>query len=81
MVIEITTILDKSLRESIHNFSIHGSIHNFLQFLGSLIKYPVYRPPPPHPPFLLSSDKNLRGEEVVCTEVIIKQCILFEIFL
>ena len=54
MVIEITTILDKSLRESIHNFSIHGSIHNFLQFLGSLIKYPVYRPPPP---FLLSSVK------------------------
>ena len=76
MVIEIATILDKSLRESIHNFSIHGSIHNFLQFLGSLIKYPVYRPPPPP---LLS--KNLRGEEVVCTEAIMKQCILFEIFL
>ena len=30
MVIEIATILDKSLRESIHNFSIHDSIHNFL---------------------------------------------------
>ena len=29
MVIEIATILDKSLRESIHNFSIHDSIHNF----------------------------------------------------
>ena len=75
MMIEIATILDKSLRESIHNFSIHGSIHNFLQFLGSPIKYPVYRPPPR---FL---SKNLRGEEVFCTEVIMKQCILFEIFL
>ena len=30
MVIEIATILDKSLRESVHNFSIHDSIHNFL---------------------------------------------------
>ena len=30
MVIETATILDKSLRESIHNFSIHDSIHNFL---------------------------------------------------
>ena len=30
MVIEIATILDKRLRESIHNFSIHDSIHNFL---------------------------------------------------
>ena len=30
MVIEIATILDKSLRESIHNFSNHDSIHNFL---------------------------------------------------
>ena len=30
MVIEIGTILDKSLRESIHNFSIHDSNHNFL---------------------------------------------------
>ena len=30
MVIEIATILDKSLRESIHNFSIHDSIHNVL---------------------------------------------------
>ena len=78
MVIEIATSLDKCLRESIHNFSIHGSIHNFLQFLGSLIKYPVYRPPPPPPPLL---SKNLRGEEVVCTEAIMKQCILFEIFL
>ena len=53
MVIEIAPILDKSLRESIHNFSIHGSIHTFLQFLGFLIKCPVYRPPLP----LLSSVK------------------------
>ena len=30
MVVEIATILDKSLRESIHNFGIHDSIHNFL---------------------------------------------------
>ena len=30
MVIEIATILDKSLRESIHNFNIHDSIHNVL---------------------------------------------------
>ena len=29
MVVEIATILDKSLRESIHNFSIHDSIYNF----------------------------------------------------
>ena len=28
MVVEIATILDKSLRESVHNFSIHN-IHNF----------------------------------------------------
>ena len=82
MVIEIATSLDKCLRESIHNFSIHGSIHNFLQFLGSLMKYPVYRRPPPPPPLLSKSlSKNLRGEEVVCTEAIMKQYILFEIFL
>ena len=30
MVIEIATILEKSLRKSIHNFSIHDSIHNVL---------------------------------------------------
>ena len=29
MVIEIATILDKSPRERIHNFSIHDSIHKF----------------------------------------------------
>jgi len=29
MVIEIATILDKRLRESIHDLSIHDSIHNF----------------------------------------------------
>ena len=29
-VIEIATILDKSLRESIHNFSIHDSVNKFL---------------------------------------------------
>ena len=30
MVVEIATILDKSLRKSIPNFSIHDSIQNFL---------------------------------------------------
>ena len=30
MVVEIATILDKSLRERIHIFSIHDSINNFL---------------------------------------------------
>ena len=30
MVVEIAKILDKSLRKSIHNFSIYNSIHNFL---------------------------------------------------
>ena len=30
MVVEIATILDKSLLESVHNFGIHDSIHNFL---------------------------------------------------
>ena len=30
MVTEIATILEKCLRESIHNFSIHDGIHNFL---------------------------------------------------
>ena len=30
MVVEIARILDKSLRESIHNFGIHDGIHNFL---------------------------------------------------
>ena len=30
MVVEIATILDKNLLESIHNFGIHDSIHNFL---------------------------------------------------
>ena len=29
MVVEIATILNKSLLESIHNFGIHDSIHNF----------------------------------------------------
>ena len=30
MVVEIARILDKSLRESIHNFGIHDGIYNFL---------------------------------------------------
>ena len=30
MVVEIATILGKSLLESIHNFGIHDSIHKFL---------------------------------------------------
>ena len=30
MVVEIATILAKSLRERFHNFSIRDSIHNFL---------------------------------------------------
>ena len=29
MVVGIATILNKSLLESIHNFGIHDSIHNF----------------------------------------------------